>query len=142
MPRLPNYAKRVTNLATVTTTTSTVVTLPVADVYTFTLSTGTGTGTSPTLDCVIQNTPDGGTTWVNTTLKFTQATTAAAVIQITANQNRAMLTGSNAVAATGSLLSKDVVLSPKVRFLYTIAGTNPSYATVTMDVFAVVAADN
>lgn len=141
MPRQPNYAKRVTNLATVTTTTSTTVTLPTADVFTFILSSGTGSGTSPTLDAVIQNTPDGGTTWVNTALKFTQATTGAAAIQITVAQNRAMLTGSNAVAATGSLLSKDTVLSPKIRILYTIAGTNPSYATITMDLFALTAAN-
>lgn len=141
MPRQQNYAKRVTNLGATAATTSTTVTLPVADVYTFVLSSGTGTGTSPTLDTVIQVTPDGGTTWVNSTLKFTQATTGAAVIAITVNQNRAMLTSSNATAATGSLLSKDFVLSPKVKFLYTIGGTNPSYATITMDVFALTAAN-
>lgn len=141
MPKQKNYAARVTNLGATAATTSTTVTLPIADVYTFVLSSGAATGTSPTLDTVIQVTPDGGTTWVNSTLKFTQATTGAAVIAITLNQTRAMLTSSNATAATGSLLSKDFVLSPKVKFLYTIAGTNPSYASITMDVFALTAAN-
>ncbi len=141
MPKQSSYAKRVTNLATVTATASTIVTLPVADVYTFILSSGAATGTSPTLDTVIQVTPDGGTTWVSTALKFTQATTGAAFCQITLPQSRAMVTASSVVATTGSLLAKDTVLSQKVKFLYTIGGTNPSYATITMDVFALTAAN-
>ena len=141
MARIIPYAKRIVSVATVTTTGSAVVTLPIADVYTFTLSMGTATGTSPTCDVSIQNTPDGGTTWVNTGLKFTQGTGTASAVQITVNQNRAMLTESTVVAATGSLLSKSTVLSPKVRFLYTIGGTNPSYATITVDCFALNAAN-
>ena len=141
MPRMKTVSKRIVSAATVTTTGSAVVDLPAADVYTFILSMGTATGTSPTCDVVIQNTPDGGTTYVNTALKFTQGTGTASAIQITVPQSRNMVTASNAVAATGSLLSKDTVLSQRVRFLYTIGGTNPSYATITVDMFALVAAN-
>lgn len=141
MPRQKTKSSRIVSVATVITTGSAVVTLPVADVYTFTLSMGTATGTSPTCDVSIQNTPDGGTTWVNTGYKFTQGTGTASAVQITVPQTRGMLAAGTVVAATGSLLTKDTVLSEKVRFLYTIGGTNPSYATITVDMFALTMAN-
>lgn len=128
---------RIVSLTTVTTTnTAQTVTLPLADVYSFVLSTGTGTGTSPTCDVSIQITPDGGTTWLNSGLRFAQHTGTASVDMITVNQNKAMLTETTVVAATGGALAKSTVLSDKVRFLVTIGGTNPSFATITVDMFA------
>ncbi len=136
MPRQITKTSRIVSVATVTTTSSAVVTLPIADVYTFVLSMGTATGTSPTCDVSIQVTPDGGTTWTNSGYKFTQGTGTASAVSITIPQTRGMLAAGTVVAATGSLLTKDSVLSQKVRFLYTIGGTNPSYATITVDMYA------
>lgn len=132
MNQLRKYTTLV-SLATVTTTDSTsgIVTLPLADVYSFWLSTGTATGTTPTCDVSIQVTPDGGTTWLNSGLRFAQHTGTASVDMITVMQNKqAMLTETTVVAATGGALAKSTVLSDKVRFLITIGGTNPSFATI------------
>ncbi len=127
-------AKTLVSLATVITTDSTsgIVTLPVADVYTFTLSTGTATGTSPTCDVVIQN--EFGSTaspvWISTGLRFAQHTGTASLDQITVNQTKNMLSETVVTAATGGAAAKNTALTKRVRFLVTIGGTNPSYATI------------
>ncbi len=126
--------KTLVSLATVITTDSTsgIVTLPDADVYTFALVTGTATGTSPTCDVVIQN--EFGSTaspvWVSTGYKFAQHSGTASTDQITVNQTKNLLSETVVAAPTGSAGAKSTVLTKRVRFLVTIAGTNPSYATI------------
>jgi hypothetical protein len=78
----------------------------------------------------IQNTPDDGTTWLHTGLRFAQHSGTASTDQITVNQTKAMLTETTVGAATGGALAKNTVMSKKVRFLFTVAGTNPSFATI------------
>ena len=129
MPSITPSAKTLYSATIAATTNTGTLTLQVADVYTFAVVCGTVTGTSPTLDVVFQNSPDGGTTWVNMPLRTAQLTATAAANYFTIPQGRGtnMLADSSAVAATGGILSENFVMSNKFRFLLTVGGTNPSF---------------
>jgi hypothetical protein len=109
-----------------TTFTSAAIDLPAADAYSIIVSVTAASGTSPTLDVVFQNTPDGGTTWVNMPLRSAQLTTVSANhLQIA--PGGFSIADSTATAATGGILSENYVPSPKIRIVGTIGGTNPSF---------------
>lgn len=115
----------VASAARTSTFTSSAIDLPAAEAYTFLVSVTAASGTTPTLDVVFQNTPDGGTTWVNMPLRTAQLTTTSANYLQIAPGNVA-IADSNATAATGGILSKNFIPSPKIRIVGTIGGTNPS----------------
>lgn len=117
---------------TVTATgTSASFTMPYADAYRLILAVGTVSGTTPTFDAVLQDSPDGGTTWVNLPLRFTQVTatgTAANMPYIIFKPVSISDAGSaGVVAGTGGALGTNTPINVKnVRLSYTISGTTPS----------------
>lgn len=132
------FVKNLFNVTTATATTYTSATLDfsVGMSYTLYLSSGTGTGTSPTLDWCLQTSVDGGTTFVNLPLRAAQITTGATVTTFIfrngLGENEVAV--NQIVAATGGTLAKNVNFVPKyMRIVGTIAGTNPSYATLRAD---------
>lgn len=131
MPNFPT-ATRILNLATVTATgNSGTVDLPMAASYMFILDIAAGTGTTPTCDVAIQVSPDDGTTWY-TTSRYAQATTAA--VKSFKMIRNGLAWGEagfvQAIADTGGALDKNCIFTRKVRILYTVGGTNPSYPTL------------
>ena len=127
MPRqLTNSKVLVASAAVTATANSGALTLPIADIYTFVVNVTTVTGTTPTLDIVFQNTPDDGTTWINMPMRTAQLT-AASANYFNLPASRAAIADSNATAATGGILSKNYIPSRKIRILYTVGGTNPSF---------------
>ena len=103
-------------------------TMPYADAYRLILVIGTVTGTNPTFDAVLQDSPDGGTTWVNLPLRFTQMTatgTAATnpyIIFKPVSISDAASAG--VVAATGGATATNTPINVKnVRLAYTVGGT-------------------
>jgi hypothetical protein len=103
-------------------------TLPFADAYRLILVVGTVSGTNPTFDAVLQDSPDGGTTWVNLPLRFTQVTatgTAATnpyIIFKPVSISDAASAG--VTAATGGATAANTPVNVKnVRLSYTVGGT-------------------
>ena len=103
-------------------------TLPYADAYRLILVIGTVSGSNPTFDAVLQDSPDGGTTWVNLPLRFTQMTatgTAATnpyIIFKPVSISDAASAG--VTAATGGATAANTPINVKnVRLAYTVAGT-------------------
>lgn len=104
-------------------------TLPVADVYRLLLVVGTVTGTNPTFDAILQDSPDGGTTWVNLPLRFTQVTATG-----TAATNPYIIfkpiglsdaASAGVTAATGGATAANTPFNAKyVRLSYTVSGTS------------------
>lgn len=120
------------NTVTATGTTASFV-LPYADAYRLILAVGTVSGTTPTFDAVLQDSPDGGTTWVNLPLRFTQVTvtgTAATDPYIIFKMVSLSDAGSaGVVAGTGGALAVNTPVNVRnVRLSYTITGTTPSIA--------------
>ena len=123
----PGSIKLATGTALTTGNTAT-FTLPYADAYRLILVIGTVSGTNPTFDAVLQDSPDGGTTWVNLPLRFTQVTatgTAANMPYIIFKpENLAVAASAGVVAATGGALAVDTPINVKyVRLAYTVGGT-------------------
>ena len=108
-------------------------TLPYADAYRLILVIGTVSGSNPTFDAVLQDSPDGGTTWVNLPLRFTQMTatgTAATnpyIIFKPVSISDAASAG--VTAATGGATAANTPINVKnVRLAYTVGGTsNPTF---------------
>ena len=103
--------------------------LPYADAYRLLLVIGTVTGTNPTFDAVLQDSPDGGTTWVNLPLRFTQVIATGTAINapyiIFKMENLAVAASAGVVAATGGALAVDTPINVKnVRLAYTVGGTS------------------
>lgn len=102
-----------------------------ADTISLSLKSDAGGGTTPTLDVAMQWTPDGGTTWLWAPIRFAQITTSASQQMITFKPS---LTDEaawhNAVAGTGGALAKNFACSRKVRFVFDVGGTSPSFANV------------
>ena len=124
----PGYVKLATGTALTTGNTAS-FTLPYADAYRLLLAIGTVTGTNPTFDAVLQDSPDGGTTWVNLPLRFTQVTvtgTAATNPYIIFKMVSISDAGSaGVVAATGGALGTNTPVCVKnVRLAYTVGGTS------------------
>lgn len=120
------------NTVTATGATSS-FTLPYADAYRFILAVGTVSGTTPTFDAVLQDSPDGGTTWVNLPLRFTQVTvtgTAATNPYIIFKMvSLADAASAGVVAGTGGALAVNTPVNVRnVRLSYTVTGTTPSIA--------------
>jgi hypothetical protein len=123
----PTYVKLASGTALATGATAS-FTLPYADAYRLLLAIGTVTGTNPTFDAVLQDSPDGGTTWVNLPLRFTQVTatgTAATNPYIIFKMVSISDAGSaGVVAATGGALGTNTPVCVKnVRLAYTVGGT-------------------
>lgn len=102
--------------------------MPYADAYRLILVIGTVSGTNPTFDAVLQDSPDGGTTWVNLPLRFTQVTvtgTAATTPYIIFKPVSISDAGSaGVVAATGGALGVNTPINVRnVRLAYTVGGT-------------------
>lgn len=94
-------------------------------------------GTTPTLDIVIQTTNDDGTTWFGDQ-RFAQITSASSrTIKMLCRRVEAQAAAEAAtLAATGGASAANGPLSQKIRVLWTIGGTNPSFT------FSVVAFGN
>ena len=129
MPNLTNEVTLVASAAKTATGNSGALTLPTGDLYTFLVSVTAVTGTSPTMDIVFQNTPDDGTTWVNMPLRTSQITAARAEYFSIPQTGIAFAADSSVTAATGGILSENYVFSRKIRILWTIGGTSPSFTT-------------
>ena len=124
----PSYFKLASGTALTTGATAS-FTLPYADAYRLLLAIGTVSGSSPTFDAVLQDSPDGGTTWVNLPLRFTQVTAtgtaATAPYIIFKPENLAVAASAGVVAATGGALAVDTPINVKnVRLAYTVGGTS------------------
>lgn len=124
----PSYVKLASGTALVTGATAS-FTLPHADAYRLLLAVGTVSGSSPTFDAVLQDSPDGGTTWVNLPLRFTQVTTtgtAATDPYIIFKPVSISDTASAGVtAATGGATATNTPVCVKnVRLAYTVGGTS------------------
>jgi hypothetical protein len=123
----PSYLKLASGTALATGNTAS-FTLPYADAYRLLLAVGTVSGTNPTLDCVLQDSPDGGTTWVNLPLRFTQVTatgTAATnpwiIFKMVSISDAA---SAGVTAATGGATATNTPVCVKnVRLAYTVGGT-------------------
>ena len=124
----PGYVKLASGTALATGQTAS-FTLPYADAYRLILAIGTVSGTNPTFDAVLQDSPDGGTTWVNLPLRFTQVIATGTAINapyiIFKMENLAVAASAGVVAATGGALAVDTPINVKyVRLAYTVGGTS------------------
>lgn len=114
-------------------TNSATITLANADSYAFILNVSAITGTSPTLDCAIQITVDGGTTWF-TWHRFAQVTANTAMTRrliVQPMQGRGEVGSEGVITAGGTGAINANVPFPgalnQIRFQYTIGGTSPNY---------------
>lgn len=127
-------SKKIVNLLVAqTATVSVAFTAPIADTYQIDLVTGTGSGSGPTLDMVLQHSPDGGTTWLNAPIRSAQQTTTglATMFIFKTRLGESEVALNQATAATGGTLAKNFVPSSMSwRLLFTIGGSGPSYATI------------
>ena len=121
----PNWERApVASAARTTSSNSGSVILPSAPSYTFWLDVTTVTGTNPTLDLSIEQTPDDGTTFLGF-LRFAQSIAAeqrrikwAPSLMNEAAEETAEL------ATTGGASVDNMPASRKIRFVWTIGGTN------------------
>ena len=115
-----------------TTTTSAALALPLGDCYMLFASSSAASGTSPTLDVVLQSSIDGGTTYINLPIRFTQITTTATEMVIFKNGlggNEVAL--ANLVADTGGQLAKNCLFDPNfMKVKVTVGGSTPSITLV------------
>ncbi len=117
-------------------TASQIFAVPQAPAYAWILEVLTDSGTSPTIDVALQISPDCATiagtnaTWW-TVSRFAQITTSdTRLIKVHSNgpiggQAAAVAT----IADTGGVLETNFVVTPFMRALFTIGGTNPAFAT-------------
>lgn len=105
---IPNTVKICLNAATIAATgNSAAFTLPMADSYLLVLN-ATTVGAS-SIDAVVQTSPDGGTTWLNLPLRFTQITAAGqAYIRFQPTMGLGEAASAGTVAATGGALAQNV----------------------------------
>lgn len=102
--------------------------MPYADAYRLILITSAASGTTPTFDAVLQDSPDGGTTWVNLPLRFTQQTAAGNAYIIFKMVSISDAASAGTTAATGGASAANTPINVKyVRLAYTISGTTPSF---------------
>jgi hypothetical protein len=106
-------------------------TMPFADSYRLILITSAASGTTPTLDAVLQDSPDGGTTWVNLPLRFTQQTAAGNAWILFKPIGLSDAASAGTTAATGGALGTNTPFNAKyVRLAYTVGGTTPSFTFI------------
>ena len=129
----PRYQSVTVSAATATATTSN-IDLGLGDCFSIGLEVTAGaTGTSPTLDCVLQTSFDGGTTYLDLPLRFTQKTTSTSsgtpewlVFRLGLGENEVAL--GQTTADTGGQLAKNCLFDPHhMAVKYTIGGTSPTY---------------
>lgn len=116
-----------------TTVTSAALALPMGDCYALAMVSSTGSGTTPTLDIVIQSSFDGGTSYVNLPLRFTQVTGTAAseVIYFKNGLGGNEIALASLVAATGGQLAKNCLFDPNfLKVVVTVGGSTPSIVMV------------
>ncbi len=134
MKKTRQMGRTVVALATYTSTTTTsAIDWPLTEYVggKFLLEIGTVAGTSPTLDVCIQTTPDDGTTW-RVCWRFAQATDGTdRELTTTWGLGYDQLTTLNAeraaLANTGGALSLGTPIADKIRVVFTIGGTSPSF---------------
>lgn len=107
---------------------SAVFSLEQCECYLLSLVAGTVTGTTPTLNAVLQTSPDNGTTWLNTGMYFATVNTT--------NQQQSLVfkptlsVGQAASVVTGTLGTASALNQPifrtYMRLSYTVTGTTPS----------------
>ena len=118
--------------------------IPVADALALHLlwTTLSGFGGAITLDVWVEDSPDGGTTWIPA-YKFTQATTSAGSLRINTRTTGLGITEAGAIATTTSnattAINGNTVLSPDHRIRWELAGGNSSFSS-NFAVFAVAVA--
>jgi len=111
----------------VATFTSAVIEIPLGESYAFYLQVTAASGTSPTLDMAIQVTPDNGTTFY-TAARFAQMTgVAIRRLQIQPMMGRGEAGTESVIADTGGALNANTIITRKIKYKATIAGTNPSF---------------
>jgi hypothetical protein len=102
--------------------------MPYADAYRLILVTSAASGTTPTLDAVLQDSPDGGVTWVNLPLKFTQLTAAGNAQLIFKMVGTADAANATQQGFTGAANAINTPVNVQfVRLFVTVAGTTPSF---------------
>ncbi len=96
------------------------------------LNVSAASGTTPTLDAVLQQSLDGGTTWVDVGrfAQITAATTNPHYINLVEAFTIVGAVGDGTIAASSTGVT---LLSDTVRVKYTIGGTTPSF-TFTLDI--------
>lgn len=120
-------------IAATTTSSSFAIGKAKNDVYTMVVNTTAASGTTPTMDIVVQSSPDKGTTYINLPLRTAQIT-AVTNSNFTFRRGFPSIAGvTNLVTAdTGGALVKDCVFDPDyMKIKATVGGTNPSF-TVTV----------
>lgn len=115
-----------------TTTTSSALSLPTGDCYALVIATSAASGTSPTLDIVIQSSYDGGSTYINLPLRFTQVTTTAAeAIYFKQGLGGNEVALASLTADTGGQLAKNCIFDPNfMKVKVTVGGSTPSITMV------------
>lgn len=129
--QFPSAITYTASAAITATTNSGNLDFKMASSYMLILDVAAGTGTSPTLDIGIQVSPDGGTTFY-TVGRFAQVTTAAVKsYKMIRNSLAAGEVGFvQAIADTGGAVDKDFIFTRTMRYIFTVGGTNPSWATL------------
>lgn len=126
-PGVMTFQSSVTKTATFTGAT---VEIPLADSYLFILDVTAASGTTPTLDAAIQSSVDGGTTFY-TVARFAQVTAVSTrKLQLQPMLGRGEAGSESAVSNTGGALAGNVILTKKIRTVWTIGGANPSFTAV------------
>lgn len=115
--------------AAAATSTSSAFNMGIADTYSLCLNITAASGTTPTLDVVLQTSLDGGTTYVDLPLRYTQkSATGAAWLVFKCGLGNNEVALEQAAADTGGTLAKNCVFDWRyMKVKYTIGGTNPSF---------------
>lgn len=98
-------------------------------IYTILVNVTAATGTSPTLDLVLQGSPDKGTTYVNLPFRFTQITAATSKYLTFRRGYPSIDAAETAVTAdTGGAVNVDTLFDPDyLKIKATVGGTNPAF---------------
>lgn len=126
----PGANRLVASTTAASTSNSGALDLPIADTYDFIIECTAASGTTPTLDVAIQSSVDGGTTFY-TMYRFAQITTTAKRrLNVQGMMGRGEAGTEASIADTGGALNANAILTRKIRIVWTIGGTNPSFTFV------------
>ncbi len=133
-PKFP-MSRLVWSSPAIAATASQILAMPQAPAYSWIVEVGTDSGTSPTIDVALQISPDCATlagtsaTWF-TVSRFAQVTTSDT--KLIKTHNNGPISGQAAavatIADTGGVLETNFIVTPFMRVLATIGGTNPAFA--------------
>ena len=130
----PRFFTALVSAAYTTTTTSAAFSMAGAggDSFMLWFNHTAASGTSPTMDAVVQSSPDGGTTYVNLPLRSTQITTTGQNLilwKLGLGDSDAAV--ESPIADTGGTLAKNCLFDPAfMKIKFTIGGSTPSITTV------------